>query len=546
MPYWLNDDSRTFLKAGYLSNGQTPENRIWEIAVTAENILQLPGFAQRFANAMDKGWISLSSPIWSNFGKPRVLPISCNGSYFEDSVDSILMKTAEIGKMSQLGAGTSAYIGALRGRGSLISTGGKADGPVHYMAGIETTVDMISQSNVRRGNAAVYIDVEHPDIMEFLECREEGSPIQGLSLGVCITNAWMREMKAGDTAKRKIWMRIIKKRFESGYPYIFWSDNVNDAAPQVYRDKDIRIWASNLCSEIALASSADWSFVCDLLSLNVLHYHAWKNTDLVETAAYFLDAVMTEYIDKTEGIFLMQNARRFAIDQRAIGLGVLGYHSLFQSKGIAFESTDARALNIDIFKTMDEQSLAASRKMAAAYGEAPLLRGYGERWVTRMAVAPTTSSSFILGQVSPSIEPENSNYYTKDLAKGKFTYRNPYLRNVLASLGLDTDETWRSILLAGGSVQHLDGLSEHNKNVFKTFGEINQGEIIRQAADRAQYIDQSQSVNLMIHPDTELRAVNALMIKAWEMGVKSLYYQRSTNPAQELVRELVSCQSCEA
>lgn len=546
MTYWLNEDSRTFLAKGYLKEGETPEQRIRDISMAAERILGVVGYARELEEFLHAGFISLSSPIWSNFGRDRVLPISCNGSFMDDNVPSILLKTAEIGRMSQLGAGTSLYNGNLRPRGSHISTGGKADGPVHYLGLIQETIGVISQGNIRRGNAAVYFDIEHPDIMEFLECREEGHHIQHLSLGVCVGRQWLNEMKAGDSAKRKIWMRIIKKRIESGYPYIFFRDNVNEQKPQILKDLNIPIHASNLCSEIALPSSDIWSFVCDLLSLNALHYSEWKGTRLVQIACMLLDAVMSEYILKTDGDFLMTAANRFARDWNAIGVGVLGYHSMFQSKNIAWESEEARALNIDLFKTMAEQSLEASHRMARSHGEPVMMQGTGERWLTRHAIAPTTSSSFILGQVSPSTEPENSNYYTKDLAKGKFTYKNPYLEKLLSDRWMNTDETWRSILMTGGSVQHLVGLTSHEKDVFKTFGEINQGEVIKQAADRQPFIDQSQSLNLMIHPDTELKDVNALILKAEELGIKSLYYQRSTNKAQELVRDLVSCQACEA
>lgn len=546
MTYWLNENSRAFLGRDYLKEGETAESRIRDIVNTAGEILNIPGYSSKLEEYIHAGFISLSSPIWSNFGRPKVLGISCNGSYMADDMESILLKTAEIGRMTQRGAGTSVYISALRGRGEIIQSGGVADGPTHYLGLVQEHVNTVSQSNIRRGNCAAYMDIEHPDIMEYLDCREEGNHIQHLSLGVCVGREWLREMKAGDSAKRKIWMRLLKKRFESGYPYIFFRDNVNDQKPQVLKDKNIPIHASNLCAEIALPSSEIWSFVCDLLSLNALHYHAWKDTDLVEVACMLLDAVMTEYIQKTDGDFLMSAANRFARDWRAIGVGVLGYHSLLQSRMIPWESEDARSLNIDLFKTMSEQSLEASKKMAKTHGEPDMMIGYGERWLTRHAIAPTTSSAFILGQVSPSTEPENSNYYTKDLAKGKFSYRNPWLVRLLEARNMNDEETWRSILMAGGSVQHLFNLTAHEKDVFKTFGEINQGEIIKQAADRQPYIDQSQSLNLMIHPDTELRDVNALVLKAEEMGIKSLYYQRSTNKAQELVRDLVSCRACEA
>jgi len=544
--YWLNDDSRKFLSRGYLMEGASAESRIREIAEAAEKYLERPGFADKFEDYMMRGWISLASPVWSNFGTERGLPISCNGSYYDDTTTSILMKTAEIGMMTKHGAGTSAYFGALRPRNSTISGGGRSNGPVHFMELVESHTSVISQAAVRRGSCAVYLDVEHPDVGEFLECREEGNPIQHLSLGVCIGDDWMKAMIAGDKEKRGIWMRILRKRFETGYPYLFFTDTVNRGAPACYRERGLKILASNLCSEIALPSSIDWSFVCCLSSLNLLHYEDWKDSDLVETMTFFLDAVMEEYIRKTDGMQLMEAAHRFARDNRAIGIGVLGWHSFLQSRMIAFDSIEAKKLNIEIHRLIDKRSLADTLEMAEIYGEPEVCRGFGVRNATRLAIAPTTSSSFILGQVSPSVEPLNSNYFTKDLQKGKFTYKNPYLVELLEGKGANNRSTWESILMAGGSVQHLDILDDHEKDVFKTFGEIDQTAIVEQAAHRQRFIDQSQSINLMLHPDTPLKDANALMIKAWEMGVKTLYYQRSTNPAQEFVRSLISCAACEA
>lgn len=544
--YWLNKDSRTYLGRGYLKEGQTAEERIREIADAAEGYLGIKGFADEFEDYMLNGWISLSSPVWSNFGAGRGLPIACNGSFVDDNINSILGKTAEIGKMTQLGAGTSAYYGALRPRGSVISTGGTADGPVHYMELVSATTNIVSQGNVRRGHCAVYLPVEHPDIKEFLNLREEGSSIQNLSLGVCISDAWMEEMIAGDKVKRKLWARIIQKRFESGYPYIFFTDNVNRGAPAVYRDNDMKIYASNMCVEIALPSAPDESFVCCLASLNLLHYDDWKDTRVARVLTMFLDAVMQEYIDKTEGLPFMADARRFAMRHRAVGVGVLGWHSFLQSKMIPFETAEAKQLNKDMHEHIFNECLEGSKELAAILGEPELLKGQGRRNTTVMAIAPTTSSSFILGQVSPSIEPLNSNYFTKDLQKGKFGYKNPHLKEVLKTYHQDTKETWDSILLAGGSVQHLPFLLDKEKAVFKTFGEIAQIEIIIQAADRQKFLDQGQSLNLMIHPDAPLADVNKIMIEAWKLGVKTLYYQRSTNPSQELARELLSCKSCEA
>jgi ribonucleoside-diphosphate reductase alpha chain len=543
---WLNDDSRTFLSRGYLAPGQTAEQRIHDIAVRAGDILGLHWFAEKFEQYMHAGYISLSSPVWSNFGSPNALPISCNNSYFEDTIDSILSKTAEIGMQTKMGAGTSAYLGALRGRGTPIRGGGSSFGPVHFMELLETTTNIVSQSTVRRGSCAVYLPIDHKDILEFLDVREEGHPIQRLSLGVCVPDSFMERLEERDPDAMALWLRILQKRFETGYPYIFWTDTVNNAAPEVYKERGMQIWSSNLCSEIALASSADESFVCNLASLNALYYDEWKQTDVARMLVLFLDAVMTEYIDKTASIPLMKTAHEFAKNQRALGIGTLGWHSYLQSKMIPFESFEAKLVNTEMHQFIQAETLYASEWMASKYGEAPLMRGFGRRHVTLMSIAPTTSSSFILGQVSPSIEPLDSNYFVKDLQKGKFTYRNPFLRDLLAEYGKDDEETWSSILLRGGSVQHLDFLSQLERDVFKTFGEISQNEIIIQAAGRQRFIDQSQSLNLKIHPDTPLKDVNTLMMTAWKLGVKTLYYQRSTNPAQEYVRNLLACVSCEA
>ena len=543
--YWLNKESRLFLERGYLSEGQTPEDRIKQIAKSAEKTLGEKGFAKKFEDYMSRGWYSLSSPIWANYGLKRGLPISCFGSYIGDTMESILSKQAEVGMMTKMGGGTSAYFGELRSRGSKISSGGSSNGPIHFMELFETMTNVVSQSNVRRGSFAGYLPIEHPDVLEFLQIRNDGHPIQNMSIGVTVTDKFMKEMIDGDKDKRKIWAKVIQKRFESGYPYIMFSDTVNKNAPKAYKKKKKKIHASNLCSEICLATDTNESFVCNLSSMNLLHYDEWKETDAVKVLTYFLDAVMTEFIDKTEELPFMQAPRNFAMNQRALGIGVLGWHSYLQSKRIWFEGLEAKMLTNKIFKHIQEQSFEASQEMAEKYGEPELLKGEGMRNVTTMAIAPTTSSSFILGQVSPSVEPLNSNYFVKDLAKGKFTYKNPYLKEVLESHDQDTSDVWKSILVTGGSVQHLTFLTDEEKLIFKTFGEISQKEIILQAAIRQKYIDQAQSINLMIHPKSSVRDVNQLLIYAWEEGVKTLYYHRGTNPSQELSRNLLKCTSCE-
>jgi len=544
--YWLNKDSRKFLERDYLTKDETPEQRIRDIADAAERYLSIAGFADKFESYMHRGFYSLSTPIWSNFGRERGAPISCFGSYIPDDMNSILCKLGEVGAMSKIGGGTSGYFGAIRPRGSAISSGGTATGVHHQLTVFDSLVNYVSQGNVRRGSFAAYLPIDHGDIEEFLAIRGEGNDIQDLSIGVTITDEWMESMLEGDKSKRRIWGLVIKKRFESGYPYIFFTDNVNNQAPQVYKDKGLKINNSNLCTEIFLSNQDDESFVCDLSSINLERWDELETTDAIETLVYFLDAVMTEFIHKTEGVPFMEAPRKFAINQRALGVGVLGWHSFLQSKLVPFESIEAKMLNNDIWHTIRHRADLATTELATIFGEPPLLEGYKRRNTTTLAIAPTTSSSFILGQVSPSIEPHNSNYFVKDLAKGKFTYKNPYLAKVLKLKDKDSLDVWKDILSHGGSVQHIKFLTREEKDVFKTFGEISQKEIIIQAAQRQKFIDQGQSINLMIPPNAKPKEVSELLIYAWREGIKSLYYQRSANPSQELARNILNCANCES
>lgn len=542
---WLNKDSRTFLEKDYLLEGVTPEERIRQIADTAENILGIEGFSDKFYDYMGRGFYSLSTPVWMNFGLDRGLPISCYGIDIQDDTMDILRATAEIGALTKMGGGTAGYFGKLRGRGAPIKNNGVSNGAVSFLLPFQTTTDVITQGQARRGYFAAYLPVDHPDIEEFLQCRSEGHIIQNIALGVCISDEWMESAEAGDKDKRKILTKIHQKRAESGFPYIFFSGNVNNNKPKVYKDKEMEINHSQMCTEILEYTDENKSFVCCLSSINLLHWDEIVETDAVETLAYFLDAVYSEFIEKADGIPFMEKALLFAKEHRSIGIGVLGWHSLLQSKLIPFEGLEAKMLNAEIFRTINDKSLIASMQLATMFGEPEMLKGYGQRFTTRLAIAPTTSSSFILGQVSPSIEPLQSNYFIKDLAKGKFVYRNPYLKKLLKDKDQDTPEVWNSILLKGGSVQHLDILDEKEKFVFKTFGEISQLEIVQQAAQRQKFIDQGQSLNLMIHPETSLKDVNALFFEAWNLGIKTLYYQRSVNMAQEVSRNLMECSSCE-
>lgn len=693
---WLNPESRLFLQRGYIENGQVAEERIEEIAKYAEKILKMPGFADKFITYMKRGFYSLSSPVWANFGTTKGLSISCYGSFLADDTEEILDTVAEVGIMSKLGGGTSGYFGKIRPRGSAISNGGTTDGSFNFAKLFDTTISTISQGATRRGMMAGYIDVSHGDIHEWLNIHTVGNPIQEMYYGVCVSSQWLEEARNGDKQKQQLWGKILKQRKETGIPYIFFTDNANLQKPDVYKDKNMEIFASNLCvsgstkiltkeygdvetgsvvgekltvwngeewsenveivqtaknqklyrvtatngklttsvdctkyhkwydefgkmhqtaelypglvlepfyspdcklqtfeiisveeldgfhdtfccnepkrhkvvfngvmtgncSEIMLPSSTEESFVCCLASMNALYFEEWKNTDAVKILTYFLDAMITDFVQKTKKYKHMHKARRFAERHRALGVGVLGWHSFLQSQMIPFVSEKASEKTEELFGFLQAETLQASKELAELLGEPEILKGYGRRNATLMALAPTKSSSFILGSVSPSIEPLTSNYYVKDLAKIKSIFKNPYLEKLLDEKGKNTEEVWESILKFDGSVQHLDFLSDFEKDVFKTFVEIDVDGLIEQAALRQKYIDQGQSLNVMINPKTDPKEINRLYLKMHDLGLKSVYYQKGMNAAQVQNREKLqqtlvkpkdlsqeTCSSCEA
>lgn len=544
--WWLNEESEQILNRGYLLKGETTQKAIERIANAAAKRLYKPELAEAFIEMIEKGWMSLSSPIWANMGTERGLPISCFNVYVPDHIEGITHKLGEVIMQTKIGGGTSGYFGELRERGSAVTDNGKSSGAVSFMKLFDTAMDTISQGGVRRGAFAAYLDIDHDDIKEFLDIKNIGNPIQNLFYGICVPDYWMQDMIDGDADKREVWAKVLESRQQKGLPYIFFTDNVNRNKPEVYKDKEMQIYASNLCSEIALPSSKDESFVCCLSSMNLELYDEWKDTEAVKLATYFLDAVMSEFIAKTEGNYYLQSANNFAKNHRALGLGVMGWHSYLQKNMIGFESLEAKMLTNQIFKEIQDKALKASQDLARIYGEPEVLKGYGRRNTTLLAIAPTTSSSAILGQTSPGIEPFSSNYYKAGLAKGNFMRKNKYLKTLLENKGIDTEETWRSIMLNHGSVQHLPELTQEEKDVFKTFKEISQYEIILQASIRQKYIDQAQSLNINIPSNLPVKEVNRLLIEAWKLGVKTLYYQRSQSVSKEFVNNLVSCTSCEA
>ena len=550
--WWFNEESEQVLNRGYLLKGETVEGAIERVAHAAAKRLYRPELKPKFKEVLEKGWMSWSSPIWANMGTKRGLPISCFNVHVPDDVEGITDKLGEVIMQTKIGGGTSGYFGELRGRGTAITDNGKSSGAVSFMKLFDVTMDVVSQGGVRRGAFAGYLDIDHPDIEEFLAIKDIGSPIQNLFTGVCVPDYWLNEMIDGDEEKRVTWAKVLESRQQKGLPYIFFTDNVNKNKPEIYKEKNMIINASNLCSEIALPSSEEESFVCCLASMNLELYDEWKDTDAVRTAIFLLDAVMSEFIEKTKENNHLKAAHNFAKRHRALGLGVMGWHSYLQRNNLPFGDVFNIARTNTIFGQIETQAYAASEELAEIYGPAPLFEETTNssikprRNTTLIAIAPTTSSSSILGQASPGIEPFSSNYFKAGLAKGNFMRKNKYLQKVLEEKGMDNEDTWRAIMLDKGSVQNIEGLTQHEKEVFKTFKEISQMDIIKQAGARQKFIDQSQSLNLNIPSEVPVRDVNNLYITAWREGVKTLYYQRSSSVSKELISNIVSCSSCES
>jgi len=471
----------------------------------------------------------------------RGLPIGCFGSHMEDNMESILYTHAEVGEMTKLGGGTSGYFGDIRPRGSPITNNGKSNGSYSFTELFDTAINVVSQGETRRGQFAGYIDIEHDDLEEWLNIKTEGDPIQDIFYGVIIGDEWFQAMVDGDEAKREKWAKIIETRINIGVPYIIFRDNMNEGKPQVYKDKDYEINASNLCTEIALPAIPDESFVCCLSSMNALHYDEWKGHGCGRDA----DALPRRRDGgvHSEGRGDAVHGARCAIRQaspcsrnrraRLAQLPPEQHDPVRQHGGNAGERTD--------IPDDQREKLRGERRAADEFGEPEMLEGYGRRNTTTMSVAPTKSSSVILGQVSPSIEPLKSNYFVRDGAKLKSTQKNRFLEAILKERGRDEREVWDSIAQNDGSVQHLDCLTDEEKEVFKTFAEIPQMAIINQAAQRQKHIDQAQSLNVSIDPsEVSVKEINQLYIEAWKKGVKSLYYQHSVNAAQKFSRDIPS------
>lgn len=548
-PEFLTEIGYKTLLGGYLLSNETPKDMWRRVARTASEILKKPELEEKFFNMFWKGWVGLATPVASNMGTSRGLPISCYSISPVDSTDSIMRKARELAMLTKNGGGVGVYLGELRPAGSKISTGGTSEGMIPFAKIFDSVTVGISQGNVRRGAAAVYLPVDHGDIKAFLRMRRpEGDPNRqclNLHHAVCIPNSFMNKVESGDESSQELLREIYKSRLETGEPYIFYSDNVNDQNPTAYLRNNLKVSTSNICSEITLYTDPDHTFVCCLSSLNLAKWNEWKDTDTVELCVFLLDAVLTEFINKASKLEGFESAVRSAIKGRALGLGVMGWHTLLQQEYVGMDSLRAKILNKAIFKNINEKAKNASRQLAKEFGEPEWCKGTGMRSTHLMAIAPTASNSLITGNISAGIEPINANAYVKKTAKGTFIEFNPLLKKRLQELDKDNEEVWNVIVKDEGSVRKLDFLSDEDKDVFKTAFEIDQQTLINLAADRQSFICQAQSLNLFFSKDVDPQYFHEVHWSAWKNKIKTLYYVRSSSVLRADLSSRGECVACE-
>ena len=528
------------ISGGYLVFDETPRDAYMRVAATVARRLYKPELAEKFFEYIWNGWLCLASPVLSNTGTDRGLPISCFGIDVADSIQDIGQKNLEMMLLAKHGGGVGIGVNQIRPAGSKITGNGTSDGVVPFCKIYDSTILATNQGSVRRGAASVNINIEHRDFEEWLEIREPKGDVnrQALNLHQCaiIGDKFMRKLEQGDAESRNRWSKLLRKRKATGEPYIMFKGNVNKANPKAYKDNGLKVHMTNICSEITLHTDESHSFVCCLSSLNLAKYEKWKDTNLVYDAIWFLDGVMEEFIQRAKGLRGFENSVRSAQKGRALGLGVLGWHTYLQEKGIPFEGLLAQFETRKIFSQIKIESERASRALAEVYGEPLWCIGTGMRNTHLRAIAPTVSNSKLSGNVSSGIEPWAANVFTEQTAKGTFIRKNPTLEKVLDKFGINTPAIWNQILEDGGSVQNIKELEDKFfghyedipvKEVFKTFKEINQLELVNQAGIRQQYIDQSVSLNLAFPSEATPKWLNIVHMDAWKKGVKTLYYTRT-------------------
>jgi len=554
-PEWGNTEIyvKTISK-GYLLAGEKPKDAYWRVSTKVAQRLNKPQMASKFFDYIWKGWLNLATPVLSNTGTDRGLPISCFGIDVADSIFDIGTKNLELMLLAKHGGGVGIGINQIRPAGANISGNGTSDGVVPFAKIYDSTILATNQGSVRRGAASVNLNIDHKDFEDWLEIREPKGDVnrQSLNLHQCavVGDKFMRKLQDGDEDARRKWGKLIQKRKATGEPYIMYKGNVNKQNPDMYKNNGLKVHMTNICSEITLHTDESHSFVCCLSSLNVAKYDEWKDTDLVYTATWFLDGVLEEFIQKAKNLKGFENSVRSAEKGRALGLGVLGWHTYLQKNGIPFEGMAAQFETRKIFSQLKIESERASRDMAVELGEPLWCRDSGMRNTHLRAIAPTVSNSKLSGDVSAGIEPWAANVFTEQTSKGTFIRKNSELEKVLRKVGINTKETWDKIMADGGSIQDLQELDEFRylngklvkkediseidyeksfniKDVFKTFKEINQLDLVKQAGIRQQYIDQGVSLNLAFPSTATPKWINQVTMEAWKQGIKTLYYMRT-------------------
>ena len=551
-PSFMDEISIATLSKGYLLPGETPKKAYRRVAQAAAKRLNKPELENKFFKLIWNGWLGLASPVISNMGTDRGLPISCFGIDTPDSVRGIGLTNAELMKLTSQGGGVGISVSRIRPRGTLITGNGKSEGVVPWCKIYDSSIIATNQGNVRRGAASVNLDVNHPDIDEFLEIRRpKGDPNrQCLNLHQCVVvdDTFMRRLESRDQDTMNTWAKILKARMETGEPYIMYKDNINKNNPIAYMMNNLDVSMTNICTEITLFTDEEHSFICCLSSLNLAKYDEWKDTDAVELSTWFLDGVMQEFIDKSAGRESLKRTHKHASKGRALGLGVMGWHTFLQQKGMPFNSISSTAYTHNIFSDIRSKAEKASRDLAVEYGEPVWCKGTGMRNTHLLAIAPTVSNSVITGGISAGIEPLPANIYTFNGAKGTFIRKNKVLQDILVEKGEDKNKYWDQMLADGGSAQNLPDnvLSPADKELFLTFSEINQLELVRQAAIRQRYLDQTQSLNLSFDPSDSPKWINQVHIEAWKLGVKTLYYLRTDSVIKgDLGSRMADCVSCD-
>ena len=550
-PEW--GDTEVYKKTiagGYLLGSESPKDAYERVCSTVAKRLDRPELKNTFYEYIWNGWLCLASPVLSNTGTDRGLPISCFGIDVADSIIDIGQKNLEMMLLAKHGGGVGIGINQIRPAGALIKGNGTSDGVVPFCKIYDSTILATNQGSVRRGAASVNINIEHPDFEEWIEIREPKGDVnrQSLNLHQCavVGDKFMRRLEQGDAEARKRWGKLLQKRKATGEPYVLFKGNTNKNNPTAYKQNALKVHMTNICSEITLHTDENHSFICCLSSLNLAKYDEWKNTNIIHDAIWFLDGVLEEFIQKAKYRKGFENSVRSAEKGRALGLGVLGWHTYLQERGLPFEGLLAQYETRKIFSQIKIESERASMALADVYGEPLWCVGTGMRNTHLRAVAPTVSNSKLSGNVSPGIEPWAANIFTEQSAKGTFIRKNPTLENILKKEKLNTKEIWDKILADGGSVQDIEGLSKDTKEVFKTFKELNQLELVRQAGIRQQYIDQSVSLNLAFPSEATPKWINKVHMDAWRKGIKTLYYMRTESVlrgdiANQAMEDCVAC-----